>query len=249
MACASLHKQGTSDSLARYGKIVKKFAVDICKTIRTGYNSDMRDIKTAGLDYENKLYENGSKLIAGIDEVGRGPLAGPVVACAVIMPQGMQIAGVYDSKAISEKKRLELAESIKESAIAWVLGWADEQLIDEINILQATYIAMARALDNLEITPDALLIDGLKGSWIPEIPAQFIKSGDSVSHSIAAASILAKVARDSYMQEWHEKYPEYGFNANKGYGTVKHREALKNIGICPLHRRSFLKKIGGIADE
>ena len=208
----------------------------------------MRDIKTASLDYENDLYKNGYKLIAGIDEVGRGPLAGPVVACAVIMPLGMQISGVYDSKSISEKKRLALAEIIKESAIAWAIGWADEQLIDEINILQATYVAMAHALDNLKIMPDALLIDGLKGTWIPKIPSQFIKSGDSASHSIAAASILAKVARDSYMQKWHEKYPAYGFNANKGYGTAKHIEAIKNIGVCPLHRRSFLKKIGGSAN-
>jgi len=209
----------------------------------------MKNIKTASLDYENKLYEQGYQLVGGIDEVGRGPLAGPVVACAVILPKGLQIAGVYDSKAIKEKKRIELAESIKSSAIAWALGWVDERLIDEINILQATYIAMARALENLKITPDALLIDGLKGTWTPNVPAQFIKSGDRASHSIAAASILAKVARDNYMQEWHVKYPEYGFYSNKGYGTAKHREAIQNIGISPLHRYSFLKKIGGFTNE
>jgi len=200
-------------------------------------------MKTADIKYENTLLSQGHTKIAGIDEVGRGPLAGPVVAGIVIMPPGLQIPGVYDSKALSEKKRQSIAEEIKSSSICWSLGWADEKLIDEINILQATYVAMARALESLKTRPDALLIDGLKGSWIPDIPSQFIKGGDQASHSIAAASILAKVARDEYMQKYHEIYPQYGFVDNKGYGTAKHRDAIRNIGACPIHRQSFLNKV------
>ena len=201
--------------------------------------------KTASLDYEEKLYAQGFIHIGGVDEVGRGPLAGPVVACAVIMPQGLIIPGVNDSKKISPKRREELANIIKEAAIDYALGWADAALIDEINILQATYVAMSRALENLSIRPDALLIDGVQGKWLPDpdIPCLFLKGGDSASHSIAAASIVAKVARDAAMLDWHEKYPLYGFDTHKGYGTAKHMEAIRVHGMCPLHRRSFLKNL------
>ncbi|MCL2399759.1 MAG: ribonuclease HII [Defluviitaleaceae bacterium] len=202
-------------------------------------------MKTAAIDYENNLYAQGFFNVGGMDEVGRGPLAGPVTACVVILPQNLQIQGVYDSKTLSSKKREELAGIIKESAIDYALGWADAALIDEINILQATYVAMSRALEGLNTPLDALLIDGLKGKWIPKKHCMFIKRGDSASHSIAAASILAKVARDALMQEWHSKYPQYGFDTNKGYGSVKHIEAIRTYGLCPLHRRSFLTKIIG----
>jgi len=201
-------------------------------------------MKTASLTHEENLYAQGFTLIGGIDEVGRGPLAGPVTACAVILPPGLIIPGVYDSKALSPKRRGELAETIKKSAITYALGWADAALVDEINILQATYTAMSRALENLKTQPEALLIDGLQGKYLPEIqPCIFIKGGDRTSHSIAAASIVAKVARDATMQEWHEKYPCYGFDTNKGYGTAKHMAAIEEHGPCPLHRHSFLKRV------
>ena len=200
-------------------------------------------MKTAELIHEEKLYAQGFTQIGGMDEVGRGPLAGPVTACVVIMPRGLQIPGVYDSKTLSAGKREELAEAIKEAAIDYALGWADASLIDEINILQATYAAMAQALENLKSPIDAVLIDGVKGKWIPQIPGTFIKGGDRASHSIAAASIVAKVARDNMMMKFHEEYPEYGFDTHKGYGTAKHRRAIHTYGICPLHRRSFLKKV------
>ena len=235
-----MREQGTNDIIARIGAVVKKFYIYICKTVTKGYNSDM---KTAELNHENALYAKGYTLIGGIDEAGRGPLAGPVVAAIVIMPVGIQLPGVYDSKAVSEKKRQALAEDIKFTAIDWALGWADEALIDEVNILQATYIAMARALAAIKTQPDALLIDGLNGAWLPDIPSEFIKGGDRVSHSIAAASILAKVARDEYMLQCHEAYPMYGFDTHKGYGTAKHTEAILTHGPCPIHRSSFLKKI------
>ena len=201
--------------------------------------------KTASLNYEEQLYAQGFVQIGGIDEAGRGPLAGPVAACVVIMPKGIMIPGVNDSKKLSSKRREELAHIIKETAVTYALGWADAALIDEINILQATYAAMSRALENLKMKPDALLIDGLQGKWLPDpdIPCIFLKGGDSASHSIAAASIVAKVARDAYMLDWHEKYPYYGFDTHKGYGTAKHVEAIRIHGVCPLHRHSFLKKL------
>ncbi|MCL1989238.1 MAG: ribonuclease HII [Firmicutes bacterium] len=195
------------------------------------------------LEYERELYSVGISKIAGIDEVGRGSLAGPVVACAVILPANVQITGVNDSKALSAKKRDLLASEIKLAAIDYSVGWVDESLIDKINILQATYKAMHIALTNLKNPPQYILIDGLQGTWRPNIPHKFIKKGDKLSHSIAAASIIAKTARDSYMQKCHEKYPQYGFDKNKGYGTKKHVDAIKKYGICPLHRQTFLTKI------
>lgn len=200
-------------------------------------------MKTSGLNYEEELYKQGFAKIAGMDEVGRGPLAGAVTACIVIMPQGLQIEGVTDSKVVSPKKREELAQIIKESAIEYALGWADVALIDEINILQATYVAMARAIENLKNKPDAILIDGLQGKWTSDIPCTFIKGGDKASHSIAAASIIAKVERDAVMLKLHEEYPQYGFDTHKGYGTAKHVQAIREHGPCPLHRRSFLRKV------
>ncbi|MCL2016531.1 MAG: ribonuclease HII [Defluviitaleaceae bacterium] len=203
-------------------------------------------MKTAPLDYERDFYSLGIADIAGIDEVGRGSLAGPVVACAVVLPPNVQIVGVNDSKAISAKKREQLASEIKKIAVDYCIAWVAESTVDKINILQATYKAMYMALAGLKNPPHFVLIDGVKGAWQPNIPHKFIKKGDTASHSIAAASILAKTARDDYMCKLHEKYPQYGFASNKGYGTAKHTAAIRQHGCCPLHRQTFLTNIADI---
>ena len=203
-------------------------------------------MRTAPLTYEYDLYEQGCLMIGGIDESGRGPLAGPVAACVVILPQGLVIEGVNDSKMLSPKNRGLLASVIKEKAVDYAVGWADVDLIDEVNILKATFIAMARAIKGLSRLPDMILIDGLRASYetlLPDVPRMFIKRGDAASHSIAAASIIAKTERDKYMLKLHEKYKDYGFDTNKGYGTFKHMQALRKYGATPYHRQSFIKKI------
>jgi len=200
---------------------------------------------TAPTAYEDKLYEAGFIHIAGMDEVGRGPLAGPVVACAVVLPQGVVISGVNDSKKLSAKKRALLAEEIKSKAIDYALGWVDVETIEKINILKATCLAMEQAVQALSIPLDAVLVDGQLPFSLQEqgIFCEYIKGGDALSHSIAAASIVAKVERDNWMLKQHETYPSYGFDSHKGYGTPKHIEAIREHGICPLHRVSFLQKI------
>lgn len=187
--------------------------------------------------YERK-YEN-CRYICGIDEVGRGPLAGPVVAAAVVLPKDMDIYYLNDSKQLSEKKREQLYEEIMEKAVAVGIGFADEKCIDEINILQADYVAMRLALSKLPVTPDVLLNDAV---IIPEVDIlqEKIIKGDTKSVSIAAASIVAKVTRDRFMVEMEKKYPGYGFASNKGYGSSAHIEALKKLGPCEIHRRSFI---------
>ncbi len=185
--------------------------------------------------------ENASKeYICGIDEVGRGPLAGPVVAAAVILPKDCDILYLNDSKKLSAKKREVLYDEIMEKAVAVGIGMADEKVIDEINILNADYEAMKIAISKLKVTPDLLLNDAvtIPGIDIPQIP---IIKGDTLSASIAAASIIAKVTRDKLMVEYDEIYPGYDFASNKGYGTKKHIEALKTIGPCEIHRRTFIK--------
>ena len=192
-------------------------------------------------EFENKLYKDGIKYIAGIDEAGRGPLAGPVVIGCVIMPQDSFIEYVNDSKKVSETKREMLYDKIKNEAIAWSTGivWQDE--IDEINILNATKKALTMAIDNLKVKPDKIIVDALDKIETRGIPyISFIK-GDAKIYSISAASIIAKVTRDRIMREYDEIYPEYGFSGHKGYGTAKHIQAIKEYGICPLHRRSFVK--------
>ena len=195
--------------------------------------------KVSNIEYENRLLASGYKLIAGVDEVGRGPLAGPVCCACAIMPLDDIIEGVDDSKKISEKKRELLFEKIKEKAICYCIEFVDEKTIDEINILEATKRCMAKAINNMKIMPDIVLVDAVKGldTTVPTLP---IIHGDALSYNIAAASILAKVTRDRLMVELSEKYPEYGFEKHKGYGTKVHIEALKQHGPTPIHRKSFL---------
>jgi ribonuclease HII len=183
-------------------------------------------------------------LTAGVDEVGRGPLAGPVVACAVILPAGLVIDGVTDSKRLSAKKRERLSVIIKEQAVSWAIGEASEDEIDEINILRATLKAMSRAVGKLEPRPDELIVDGLFAPEVDErIQVTCLPHGDALHQSVAAASIVAKVYRDRLMDQLHEKYPQYGFDRNKGYGTAEHLNALQRYGPCPIHRRSFKYKL------
>lgn len=191
--------------------------------------------------YEKELYNQGIKSIAGIDEAGRGPLAGPVVVGCVIMPRDSMIEGVNDSKKISEKKREKLYEQITQEAIAWSVGIVDQKEIDEINILNATKKALTTAVKELKIKPDRILVDALQGIDTCGIPYTSIIKGDAKNYSIAAASILAKVTRDRIMLEWDKVYPEYGFAKHKGYGTAAHIEAIRKNGICMLHRKTFVK--------
>lgn len=194
------------------------------------------------LEYENAALNSGFEVVCGIDEAGRGPLAGPVYAAAVIFPKGHIVEGVNDSKKISEKKRDLLFDKIIDECVCYSIGTASEQEIDEINILQATFLAMRRAVAGLEIKPDIALIDGNKKPGL-DIAEQTIVKGDSKSANIAAASIIAKVSRDRYMLEMAEKYPEYQFEKHKGYGTKLHYEMLEKYGISPIHRKTFLKKL------
>lgn len=195
-------------------------------------------------EFENQAHIDGYKIVCGVDEAGRGPLAGPVYAAAVILPDGLEDLGINDSKKLSEKKRDNLFDLICEKAIAFGVGTASEKEIDEMNILNATFLAMRRAVENMEIKPDLVLVDGNRkpGTGYEEIT---LVKGDAKSISIAAASILAKVSRDRYMKELAKKYPEYKFEQHKGYPTKLHYEMIEKYGILPDHRRSFLKKIIG----
>ncbi|MBQ8876012.1 MAG: ribonuclease HII [Clostridia bacterium] len=195
------------------------------------------------LQYERALYAQGCRSIAGVDEVGRGPLAGPVVCAAVIMPLDEEnlIVGVDDSKKLSEKKREQLAEEIKKRALAYTIVEIDEKVIDEINILEATKLGMKQAIETLSITPDVVLTDGNMTIDISHRQHSVIH-GDALSYSIGAASIIAKVYRDKMMEEYAKTYPHYAFEKNKGYGTAAHIQGIKEYGLCPIHRRTFTKK-------
>lgn len=190
---------------------------------------------------DKQYYDMNMKYVCGIDEAGRGPLAGPVVVASVIMKPDSMIEGVNDSKKISEKKREKLYELITEEAVSYGVGIITQEEIDDINILQATKKGLTVALNSMDIKPDMILVDALKGIDTLGIPYLSIIKGDATSYSIAAASIIAKVTRDRIMREWDKVYPEYGFISHKGYGTAKHIEAIKKYGLCPLHRRSFCK--------
>lgn len=195
-------------------------------------------------EIEEKYYSQGIHMICGVDEAGRGPLAGPVCAAAVILPPNAEIPGLDDSKKLSDKRRRELFPVIQEKAIAFGIAFADHNEIDEINILQATYLAMERAIKQLKITPELALIDGNRAKDFG-IPVETVVHGDSLSASIAAASVLAKVTRDDYMLEMAKKYPQYGFEIHKGYGTKAHYAALTEHGRSAIHRMTFLKKFYG----
>ena len=193
---------------------------------------------------EQSHFDRGVQIICGVDEAGRGPLAGPVCAAAVILPPNVEIPGLNDSKKLSDKKRRELYPIIKEKAIAYGIAFADHKEIDEINILQATYLAMERAISQLSVKPELALIDGNRAKDFG-IPVETVVHGDSLSASIAAASVLAKVTRDDYMLEMAQTYPGYDFEIHKGYGTKAHYAALTQLGASPIHRMSFLKKFYG----
>ncbi|ACL75096.1 ribonuclease HII [Ruminiclostridium cellulolyticum] len=192
------------------------------------------------LSFERQAISEGFNYIAGVDEAGRGPLAGPVVAAAVVLPNGLTIEGINDSKKLSESQREKLFSEIKEKALSYGISVIDEKYIDEVNILNATKRAMTEALSQLEPTADCILLDAVRLDNISTKQVPIIK-GDSLSLSIAAASILAKVTRDRLLTEYDAKYPQYGFAAHKGYGTPQHISAIKKFGLCPIHRLSFVK--------
>lgn len=190
---------------------------------------------------ENKLYEQGVNSICGIDEAGRGPLAGPVVVASVIMPKDSMIEGVNDSKKVTEKRREKLYDLIIEEAISYSISIIGQDIIDDINILNATKMGVTEVVDKLELKPDLIVIDALNHINTRQIPYESIIKGDAKCYNIAAASILAKVTRDRIMRQWDEVYPQYGFTSHKGYGTAKHIQAIKEYGLCPIHRRTFTK--------
>lgn len=192
--------------------------------------------------YQRQAEEKGFRAVCGIDEAGRGPLAGPVCAAAVILPVGCQIEGLNDSKKLSEAKREALFDVICSFAAAYGIGWASEKEIDQVNILQATFLAMGRAVEALTQTADYVLVDGNRMPPLP-IPGECVVKGDGKCACIAAASILAKVSRDRLLRELDREYPEYGFGRHKGYGTKAHYEAIEKYGVLPIHRRSFLKNL------
>jgi len=197
------------------------------------------------LELEKAAKISGFKYICGVDEAGRGPLAGPVCAAAVILPEDCEIEGLNDSKKISEKKREVLFDVICEKAVSYSIAFGTLEEIEEFNILEATFLAMNRAIDNLDIKADFALIDGNRVPRDIKIPCQTVIKGDAKSCSVAAASILAKVTRDRLLLEYDEKYPEYNFKKHKGYGTKEHSDLILKYGPCPIHRMSFLKKLLG----
>ena len=194
--------------------------------------------------FEHAAFADGFSVVCGVDEAGRGPLAGPVCAAAVILPPDIQIEGLNDSKKLTDKKRRELFDVITAQAVSYAVAFCDEKVIDEINILQATFRAMRQAVESLGVRPELALVDGNRAADFG-VPVRTIVKGDSLSASIAAASILAKVSRDRLMEQYDGMYPQYGFAVHKGYGTQRHYDALREYGPCPIHRMSFLKKFYG----
>lgn len=196
-------------------------------------------------EFEKAAVNSGFSCICGVDEAGRGPLAGPVCATAVILPEGAVIEGLDDSKKLTEKKREKLYDIIKTTAVAYSVAYGTLEEIETVNILEATYLAMNRAIEGLNVKPDFALIDGNRVPRGIKIPCETVVKGDSKSMSVAAASVLAKVTRDRLMLEYDKKYPEYNFKKHKGYGTKEHTELIKQYGPCEIHRLSFLKNILG----
>ncbi len=201
----------------------------------------MKRVETDLWVYEREAQNRGYSLVCGVDEAGRGPLAGPVCAAAVILPMGLEISGLNDSKKLSEKQREALFPVIQEQAIAWSVAFGTVEEIESLNILNATMEAMKRAVKGLAITPDFILVDGNKAPRL-DIPTETVVKGDAKSAGIAAASVLAKVTRDRLLYEYDKEYPTYGFAAHKGYGTAAHIAAIRLYGACPVHRMSFIGK-------
>ncbi len=226
-------------SLQSCGSTVGKL-LDKYYKLQEKHNNEIERLQNM-LSYENAAMQEGYSFIAGVDEAGRGPLAGPVVAAAVILPKGLLIEGVNDSKKLSEAKREALFDIIKEKALTYGIAAVNEKCIDEINILNATKKAMTEAINQMKPKPDYILLDAVKLENIETKQVPIIK-GDSLSLNIAAASILAKVTRDRIIREYDSQYPEYGFAVHKGYGTPQHISAIKKIGLCPIHRLSFINK-------
>ncbi len=206
----------------------------------------MKENQTDLWSIERTCFESGCQLICGVDEAGRGPLAGPVCAAAVILPPELQIPGLNDSKKLTDKKRRELFDVIVSEAVSYGIAMVSETEIDEINILQATFRAMEQAVARMDVHPDLVLVDGNRSPGLP-LPVKTVVKGDSLSANIAAASILAKVTRDRFMEQMDQVYPQYGFAVHKGYGTKRHYEALREYGPSSLHRMTFLKKFYGEA--
>ena len=198
--------------------------------------------------YDEQVRAEGYSALCGVDEAGRGPLVGPVVAAAVILPPDFQLEGINDSKKLSEKKREALFDVIKERAVAYGIGMADHKEIDEMNILQATFLAMRRAVEAMGVTPEMVLVDGNQDPKLG-LPTRTVVKGDATSASIAAASILAKVTRDRILIDMDKEYPQYHFAKHKGYGTKDHYAQLMEHGMCPYHRRTFLKKLNGVLPD
>jgi len=213
-------------------------------TVKIKYDDRERERLFKMTEYERNCYAQGFRLVAGVDEVGRGPLAGPVVAAAVILGEGVLIPGVNDSKKLSEKKREYLYDEIKSKALCCSIGIVDVETIDEINILNATYLAMNKAVKGLSVRPDYILLDAVTLKDL-NIPQQGIVSGDAKSLSIAAASIIAKVERDRIVSAYDEIYPHFSFARHKGYGTREHVECIRKYGLLPVHRKSFTRNFQG----
>jgi ribonuclease HII len=236
--------QNIPSALEKYRDDNRAGVIKLIESFEKKYDAYIEELKRLYeiSQYENSCYDSGMKYVAGIDEVGRGPLAGPVVTAAVILPKDCLIAGINDSKKLSAKKRAELYDIIMEKAVAVSIGMEDNVVIDNINILQATYSAMRSAVEGLSVKPDMLLVDAVTIPCV-DIPQTPIIKGDAKSISIGAASIIAKVTRDRMMQEFSKEYPYYDFENNMGYGTSKHIESIKKHGLCKIHRRSFTKGI------
>ena len=236
----SVTKDALNNFVAEYQSDERAGVIKLVETAKKRIDSIEKELARLK---EMRKYENENRqfgLLCGIDEVGRGPLAGPVYAAAVILPEDVDIMYINDSKKLSEKKREELYSEIMEKAVAVGIGHSTEQRIDEINILQATFEAMTKAVSELSVKPGALLIDAVHIPQLEEYKQISIIKGDAKSASIAAASIIAKVTRDRVMKQYAEQYPEYGFDSNKGYGSAEHIAAIKKYGPCPIHRRSFI---------
>ena len=251
MSISDIKKEFAQADINEYSSIIEKYKDDtrsgVVKLIQSAEKNIEKNEKELARMYRMFNYERqyrGEGNVCGIDEVGRGPLAGPVVAAAVILPEDCDILYLNDSKQLTDKKRRELFPIIKEQAIAYGIAMVDEKTIDEVNILNATFVAMKDAISQLSVRPDLALIDGNRTSefGVEAIP---VVKGDARDASIAAASILAKVTRDTFMEEMDKQYPEYGFAVHKGYGTRRHYDAIREYGMCPIHRRTFLKKFYG----